>query len=122
MHRFGASPIVMDEVCAPDVTRFLLRKLRTVGANRAKLMVGALRSFFRFLRWRGEIAIDLASFVPKVADWRLSALPKFLPADQVERLVSCCPRGTVTGQRSQDSRTTRSCSCWRGSASVQERL
>lgn len=99
VHRFGASPIVMDEVCAPDVTRFLLRKLRTVGASRAKLMVGALRSFFRFLRWRGDIAIDLASFVPKVADWRLSALPKFLPADQVERLISSCPRGTVTGQR-----------------------
>ena len=62
-------------------------------------MVGALRSFFRFLRWRGDIAIDLASSVPKVADWRLSALPKFLPADEVERLISCCPRGTVTGQR-----------------------
>lgn len=99
VQRFGASPIVMDDVRAPDVTRFLLRKLRTVGPSRAKLMVGALRSFFRFLRWRGDIAIDLASSVPKVADWRLSALPKFLQADEVERLISCCPRGTVTGQR-----------------------
>lgn len=99
VHRFGASPIVMDDVRAPDVTRFLLRKLRTVGPSRAKLMVGALRSFFRFLRWRGDIAIDLASSVPKVADWRLSALPKFLQADEVERLLKCCPRGTVTGQR-----------------------
>jgi len=98
-HRFGANPIVMDDVRAPDVTRFLLRKLHTVGPGRAKLMVGALRSFFRFLRWRGDIAIDLASSVPKVADWRLSALPKSLPADEVERLIRSCPRGTVTGQR-----------------------
>src|SRR3989304_5482550 len=70
----------MDDVRSPDVTRFLLRKLQTVGVSRAKLMVGALRSFFRFLRWRGDIAIDLASSVPKVADWRVSALPKDTPA------------------------------------------
>lgn len=98
-HRFGSGPIVMDEVRAPDVTRFLLRNLQTLGASRAKLMVGALRSFFRFLRWRGDIAIDLASSVPKVADWRLSALPKSLQADEVERLVGSCHRETITGQR-----------------------
>jgi len=98
-HRFGAGPIFMDDVRPPDVTRFLLRKLQTVGASRAKLMVGALRSFFRFLRWRGDIAIDLASSVPSVADWRLSALPKSLRSEEVERLISSCRRETVTGQR-----------------------
>jgi integrase/recombinase XerD len=97
--RFGGSSIVMKDVRAPDVTRFLLRKLHSVGPSRAKLMVGALRSFFRFLRWSGDIAIDLASSVPKVADWRLSALPKSLQADEVERLIRSCRRGTVTGQR-----------------------
>ena len=30
-HRFGTRPIVMDDVRPPDVTRFLLRKLQTVG-------------------------------------------------------------------------------------------
>ena len=99
-HRFGSGPISLDDVRAPDVTRFLLRKLQTSGAARAKLMVGALRSFFRFLRWRGDIAIDLASSVPRVADWRLSALPKSLPAGEVERLISSCHReATTTGQR-----------------------
>lgn len=98
-HRFGSSPIVMDVVRASDVTRFLVRKLKTLGVGRAKLMVGALRSFFRFLRWREDIAIDLASSVPKVADWRLSALPKSLPAGEVGRLISSCRRETITGQR-----------------------
>jgi site-specific recombinase XerD len=98
-HRFRASAIVMGEVRAPDVTHFLLRKLHTIGPNRAKLLVGALRSFFRFLQWRGDIAIDLASFVPKVADWRLSDLPKSLPVDEVERLIGSCRRETITGQR-----------------------
>lgn len=98
-HHFGASPIVMAEVRAPDVQRFLLRKLHAVGPSRTKLMVGALRSFFRFLRWRGDITIDLASAVPKVAEWRSSVLPKSLQADDVKRLISSCRRETVTGQR-----------------------
>lgn len=98
-HRFGAGPIVLGDLRAPDVRRFLLRKLHRLGPSGAKLMVSALRSFFRFLRWRGDIAIDLASTVPKVADWRLSTLPKSLPADEVERLIMSCRRATVTGQR-----------------------
>jgi site-specific recombinase XerD len=98
-HRFGAGPVVLGDLRAPDVTRFLLRKVHTVGASRAKLMVGALRSFFRFLRWRGDIAMDLAFTVPRVADWRLSSLPKSLPAGDVERLIMSCRRATVTGQR-----------------------
>ncbi len=98
-HRFGAGPIALGDLRAPDITRFLLRKLQTVGASRSKLMVGALRSFFRFLRWRGDITTDLASAVPRVADWRLSGLPKSLPAGDVERLLKSCPQETVTGQR-----------------------
>lgn len=98
-HHFRASPIVMADVRAPDVQRFLLWKLQTVGPSRAKLMVGALRSFFRFLRWRGDITLDLASTVPKVADWRLSVLPKSLRADEVKRLIRSCRRETLTGQR-----------------------
>jgi site-specific recombinase XerD len=98
-HRFGAGPVALSDLRAPDVRRFLLRKVHTVGAGRAKLMVGALRSFFRFLRWRGDIVIDLASTVPRVADWRLSSLPKSLPAGEVERLIMSCRQATVTGQR-----------------------
>jgi site-specific recombinase XerD len=98
-HRFGAGRVVLGDLRAPDVTRFLLRKVHSVGPARARLMVGALRSFFRFLRWRGDIAIDLASTVPRVADWRHSSLPKSLPAADVERLIMSCDRATVTGQR-----------------------
>lgn len=99
VHRFGADPVVLGDLRAPDVTRFLLQKVHTVGVSRAKLMVGALRSFFRFLRWRGDITIDLAYTVPRVADWRLSSLPKSLPTGDVERLLMSCRRATVTGQR-----------------------
>jgi len=48
---------------------------------------------------RGEIATDLAEFIPTVSDWRLSDLPKSLEPQQVECLLSNCDQSSKTGQR-----------------------
>jgi len=84
---------------ATHVTGFVLRHARQLSPVRAGLMVTALRSFFRYLRHRGVIAIDLAACVPTVPKWSLSTLPRFLPADAVERILKCCDRMTAVGRR-----------------------
>jgi hypothetical protein len=65
--RFSGQSVRLDRLQAPDVTGFVLRNAHARSPGRAKLMVGALRSFFRFLRLRGDIRIDLAGAVPSVA-------------------------------------------------------
>ncbi|MDP2858281.1 MAG: site-specific integrase [Bacillota bacterium] len=97
--RFSDQPVLLDELRAPDVTGFVLRNAHTLSPGCAKLMVGALRSFFRYLRLRGDIDIDLAGVVPSVAEWRFSTLPRSLDAEDVERLLMSCDQGTPTGQR-----------------------
>jgi len=82
-----------------DVSKFVLRYAHTVSPGRAQTMVNALRSFFRFLRQRGEIAIDLAASVPTVARWQFSEIPKFLQPEQVKHLLESCNRSTGTGKR-----------------------
>jgi len=84
---------------APHVTGFVLRHARQLNPVRARLMVTALRSFFRYLRHRGAIATDLAGCVPTVPNWSLSTLPRFLPAATVERILECCDRTTPVGRR-----------------------
>jgi len=84
---------------APDVTGFVVRHAHQLSPGRAKLMVTALRSFFRYLRHRGAMSTDLAGCVPTVPNWSLSTLPKFLPAGDVERLLECCDRKTSVGRR-----------------------
>jgi site-specific recombinase XerD len=84
---------------APHVTGFVLRHARQLNPVRARLMVTALRSFFRYLRHRGAIATDLAGCVPTVPNWSLSTLPRFLPAATVERILECCDRTTSVGRR-----------------------
>ncbi len=84
---------------APHVTGFVLRHARQLNPVRARLMVTALRSFFRYLRHRGAITTDLAGGVPTVPNWSLSTLPRFLPAATVERMLECCDRTTSVGRR-----------------------
>jgi site-specific recombinase XerD len=84
---------------APHVTDFVMRHARQLSPVRAGLMVTALRSFFRYLRHRGEIATDLAGCVPTVPIWSLSTLPRFLPAATVERILEGCDRTTSVGRR-----------------------
>ncbi len=45
------------------------------------------------------MAMDLASAIPGIANWRLTHLPKALTAEQVESLLLCCDQSTATGQR-----------------------
>jgi len=97
--RFGRSPIVLNALKPSDVTDFVLQSVRTLSPSRAKLLVGALRSFFRFLLLRGEITANRAGAVPTVADWRLSTMPKGIDRGEVQHLLRSCDRRTATGRR-----------------------
>jgi site-specific recombinase XerD len=97
--RFGNKALRLEDLRPQDLHRFVLRQVPRGSRNYAKLMVTALRSFLSFLFQRGAIKTDLRAGVPGVANWRLSHLPKSLPPEQVERLLQCCDRSTLSGQR-----------------------
>lgn len=99
VERFGEGPICLRELAPADISGFLLRHARSGSPGVAKLMVTALRSFFRFLFRYGETERDLAGAVPTVAAWRLAEVPKYLEADEVERVVQACNRSTLVGRR-----------------------
>jgi site-specific recombinase XerD len=62
-------------------------------------MATALRSFFRFLRQRGDIRSDLVGAIPATTNWRLTGLPLSLGPKQVEALLDSCDQDTALGQR-----------------------
>jgi site-specific recombinase XerD len=95
---FHRGLIDYSELGSPDVTSFLLRFAQQ-RRGRSKTMVCALRAFFRFLRLRGDITIDLAASVPTVPNWRLTSLPKYIEANQVKLLLSQCDKRTAKGLR-----------------------
>jgi site-specific recombinase XerD len=97
--RFSVEEVELSELSPRDVHRFLLRHAPRVSRGRAKLMATALRSFFRFLRQRGDITSDLASAIPATTNWRLTGLPLSLGPEQVEALLDSCDQDTALGQR-----------------------
>ena len=64
-----------------------------------KTQVTALRSFLRFGHVCGLIPVALAPVVPAVAGWRLSQVPRGLPASDVDALLECHDVATCTGLR-----------------------
>ena len=96
---FRKRKIIFKKLHARDISKFVLRYAHTMSPGRAKTMVNALRSFFRFLHQRGEVAIDLAAAVPTVARWQFSEIPKFLQPEQVKHILESWDRSTGTGKR-----------------------
>ncbi len=97
--RFGDGPVVLSSLCARDVVRFVQRQVLRLHRKRAKLMTSALRSFFRYTRYRGEVTLDLTAAVPIVANWSMPSIPRAISADQVHRLLASIDRQTATGRR-----------------------
>ena len=65
----------------------------------AKTIVTALRVYLRFLASRGECRARLEHAIPTVPHWRLSALPRYLPSADVERVIASCDVITIGGLR-----------------------
>ena len=103
IERFGTGPLSLSELQPADVTRFILHYTRSDGRSgrprNPKAIVSALRVFFRFLRLRGDITLDLAAAVPTVSSRGVPALPKSLPAAQVRQFLESCDRSRPVGQR-----------------------
>jgi site-specific recombinase XerD len=97
--RFGKQSLRLGELGPRDVSSFIIRYAHSMSPARARLMVTALRSFLRFLFQRGQIEANLAEAVPAVADWRLSTIPKYLSAEEIEGLLGACDQSTSTGRR-----------------------
>lgn len=85
--RFGRGSLELSALSATDVTGFIRRHAHERSARSAQHIVGSLRAFLRYLRYRGEITTDLAACVPTVANWSLSTLPKFLQPGQVQQVL-----------------------------------
>ena len=97
--QFGDGAMELSALRASDITAFVQRHARRHGASYARKLVASMRSFLRYLHYKGLNHQDLAKFVPRVARWSLSSLPKHLPARDVKRVLDACNRRTAMGRR-----------------------
>jgi len=92
----GSNPRRFD---ATGLRAFVLDRASRHGRCQAKVVITALRVFVRYLITSGECQAGLDAAIPTIAGWRLSSLPRYLPAADVERVLAACDSSTGTGAR-----------------------
>jgi integrase/recombinase XerD len=97
LKRLGEEPSRFE---ARSLRRFVLNS-RSSGWAAAKTCTTALRTFLRFLIANGQCAVGLDAAIPTLAHWRLAALPRYLPPDDVERVINSCDRASPVGRRNR---------------------
>ena len=86
-------PALGDEPRAYDAARIrqvLFEHIERRSRSYARRLASALRMYLRFLVSEGCVAGALTGAVPTVPQWRWSALPRYIPAADVERSILSC--------------------------------
>jgi integrase len=92
----GSDPAAYDAVA---VRRVVLHESKRCGRAQAKTIVTALRVYLRFLASQGLCRPCLDQAVPTLPQWKLSSLPRYLEAPDVERIIAACDTSKGHGVR-----------------------
>lgn len=84
---------------AVNIFKFVQEHLPAQSAVRDKNTLNAVRAFLRFARYQEYVNTDLASIVPRIANWPLATIPKALSPEEVDRVLASCNRTTKYGRR-----------------------
>ena len=83
----GSDPGMYD---AELVRQVVLEAAHRNSRPQIKTITTALRGYLRFLSAQGACRPGLDQAIPVIPQWRLSALPRYLPPADVERLIASC--------------------------------
>lgn len=75
---------------AGHLRRVILEEACSSSPRYVKTMTTALRAYLRFLAAQSLCHPELDRAIPTIAEWHLSALPRYLPSEEVERLIAAC--------------------------------
>ena len=82
-----------------DVEKFFLAYAQKVGGAARQSMQAALRTFFRFCLYQGNIHAPLDFAVPSLRTYRLTSVPHGLQDAEAQRVLQGINRKTLVGRR-----------------------
>ena len=99
-YRFGSGKVVLSHLNADDAIAFVRDETARLPSRRSKAKVsGSLRAFLRYVHVHADGMSDLASYVPRVASWPMTSLPRAIATDQTQKLLMSVDRTAPVGRR-----------------------
>ena len=96
--KFGRRSFKCSAIKAEDLIGFVQTEAAR-RRNSIKTVETALRSFTRYLLFTGRLKRNLSIAIPSAPNRRLIGIPRYLTADQVNRVLASCHKQTRTGRR-----------------------
>ena len=95
----GALGDDLKEWDAKDIRGYFVERTAHCGVGTAEKLVTSLRAFLRYLGVYGHCRADLHEAVPAFAAWHLADMPRYLAAEQLERVIAACEGRTFQRRR-----------------------
>jgi site-specific recombinase XerD len=89
----------LGKISQDSVIGYIERHAQDWSPKTGKAMCWSLRAFLRYLHHSGLHPASLADSVPSMRRWKLTTLPTYLSAAQVQKALDGCDRATVMGRR-----------------------
>jgi site-specific recombinase XerD len=96
---FGSETPDWPSLTASTITAFVNQEAVSRQPSGRKHPAAAIRSFLRFLVFRGEVHPGLEAAVLAPPQWRHASLPSCLPPEDVERVLAVYQNGTASSLR-----------------------
>lgn len=97
--RFGCGPVRLETLALSDITDFVTARAEHLAPRSVQTVVTAMRSFLRYLQLCGFATANWVGGVPRVAHWRLAAIPDALSDRQLRDLLAAFDHTAASGRR-----------------------
>ena len=96
---FGAGPINSSDITPEILIKFVTNKAASLKPSSVGVLLGSLRSYLRFLQFKGESHISLAAAIPRPPNWSLTSLPPSLSDMDMKQFWAAFNCSTPIGKR-----------------------
>src|SRR5215831_16887964 len=96
---FGEGCLNLSALRTIDVITFVRHQAARGSRKTAAYVCTALRSFLDYLRYRGDVTINLSAAVPRVANWSMPSIPRSIAPGHLRLVLASCNRRSAVGSR-----------------------
>lgn len=96
---FGNHHLSYEKLTPEKIVKYIGTYAKRYKKTTIKRFTCSIRSFLKFLQFKGYCDASLAISVPKIATWKLSTIPECLDENKINILLSIFDNSSVIGKR-----------------------